>query len=142
MKKYSSYVILTVLWLCTLAFNTQNSKDCAKVKNGNFYYYSKVSRDKVEVQRQGDLQLETDTKTGLALKNKIIWTGDCSYNMYINAFSENKLNKIDSLISITPALVEIIDVQSDHYVCMWKLKVLNKDLQGIDTIYFKNSQEK
>lgn len=125
-----------------MAFNTRNVKDCAKIKNGKFYYYSKTSRDKVNIERQGNVQLEEDTKTGQVLKNKLTWTGDCSYELYINALSEDKLNKIDSLISITPTLVEITDVNSDYYVCMWKLTVLNKDFQGIDTIYIEGNQKK
>lgn len=137
MGKYISNIAIIVFLFPILSFNLTTPLECSKVKNGTFYYYSKISRDKVEIERFDSVQLETNTKNGHVLKNKIIWKGDCNYDMYINALSNSKLEQMDSLIATTPASVEIVSVGSAYYVCQWKIKISTKEIEGTDTIYFK-----
>ena len=102
MGKYISNIVIIAFLFPILSFNLTTPPECTKVKNGTFYYYSKISRDKVDIERFDSIQLETNTKNGQVLKNKIIWKRDCNYDMYINALSNSKLEKTDSLIATTP----------------------------------------
>ena len=142
MKKYNFYFTIIVLSFFITSFSSTKSNDCAEIKNGKFYYYSKISRDKVDVERFDSMQLETNTKNGHVLRSKIIWINECNYDMYINALSNSKLEKMDSLISVTPTSVEIISVNSTWYICHWKMKILSKEIEGSDTIYFKADNKK
>ncbi len=142
MGKYISNIVIIAFLFPILSFNLTTPPECTKVKNGTFYYYSKISRDKVDIERFDSIQLETNTKNGQVLKNKIIWKRDCNYDMYINALSNSKLEKTDSLIATTPAFVEIVYVGSAYYICQWKMKILTKEIEGKDTIYFKSKLEK
>jgi hypothetical protein len=129
--------ILLGISLITFSFTIKKNLDCSRVKEGSFYYYSKLSRDKVDIERFQNLQLETNTKTGHVLKSKIVWKTDCSYSMYINALSGSKLSKIDSLISTIPASVDIIELVNKHYIAKTKLTIMSKVIESTDTIYFK-----
>jgi len=135
------YLVFAACCMFFLSFTYKRLSDCSKIKNGKFYYYSKKSRDKVDIERFDSLQLETNIKTGLILKSKIFWKNDCRYDMYINALSNAKLDKLDSLIASIPASVEIINVQDSFYVCKTKMKIINKDIESTDTIYFKKITE-
>jgi len=131
----------TAIWaligfsILAMSFIFRKNWDCSKIKNGNFYYYLKESRDKVDIERSGNLQLETVKKTGQILKNRIIWKSDCAYTMYINALSDSKLEKIDSLISTIPISVDIVKIVDRYYICRSKFSIMNVDKEITDTIY-------
>ena len=127
--------ILMGFSLITLSFTFQRKKNCSKVKQGSFYYYSKDSRDKVDIERSDSMQLETVKKTGQILKNKIVWNSDCVYTMYINALSNSKLNKMDSLLASIPISVDIFEVNDQYYVCRSKFTIMGKERETVDTIY-------
>lgn len=135
------YLVFAASCMLFLSFTYKSLSDCYKIKNGKFYYYSKNSRDKIDIERFDSLQLETNIKTGLILKSKIIWKNDCKYDMYINALSNSKLDKLDSLLATIPASVEIINVQDSFYICTTKMKIINKDIESTDTIYLKKITE-
>ena len=137
MKKYNSYLLIAFFLFFITSFSLKNTNECDKVKNGKFYYYSKISRDKVDIERFDSIQLETNTNNGHLLRNKIIWKGDCKYDMFINALSNSKLKTTDSLIASTPATVEIKKIGTTYYICEWEMKILTKELVGTDTIYFQ-----
>ena len=83
------------------------------------------------------MQLETgQKKEDTPFKNKIVWKGDCEYEMFINAFSDNPLTGDDSIIAATPARVNIIHIDTSFYVCVAKLSVFDKNLEFRDTLYF------
>jgi len=69
---------------------------------------------------------------------KVIWKGDCEFDMYLNALSETRLTGTDSIIASTPAHVQIIYVGKTFYICTVKLNVFDKELNLRDTVYFRN----
>ncbi len=138
MKNNKWYSIIGVFSLLALSFGHKNFTNCEKVKNGKFYYYTKKTREKINIERLDSLQMEANADGGRVLfKSRIIWKGDCNYDMYINALSTTKLNSPDSLIAATPSHVEIIYVGSAFYICIVKMNVFDTNVQLRDTIYFK-----
>ena len=137
MNENRSHLILGSVCLFLFSFCITHSKNCNDLRNGKFYYFSKKSRERIDVYRFDSLQLETGSNKGdIPQKNKIVWKGDCEYDMYINAFSDTPLTGDDSIIAATPAHAKIIYIDSLFYVCTAKLNVFDKNLQLRDTLYF------
>jgi hypothetical protein len=137
MKNTIGYLIILTLplWLLSFTYTT----DCKKVKNGKFYYYSKMTREKVNIDRIDSLQMETVEDTGSSpLKCKIIWKSECSYDMYLNALSDSKLTGIDSMIATIPAHVEIIFIGDEYYVCIAKMEINENMVEYRDTMFYRN----
>jgi hypothetical protein len=129
---------LGIMFILFVAFACDNKPDCRQIRNGNFYYYTKGTREKVNIYRQDSLQTETDADTDILVhKNKVVWNDDCNFLLYLNAFSDTKLTGDDSIIAATPARVEIIDVKDSFYVCLAKLRIFGKEIVLRDTMYFK-----
>ena len=120
------------------SFHDNNKVDCKEIKNGKFYYYTKKSRERINVLRKDSLQLEIGTKDTTTIKSRIIWKSDCDYDMYLNALSGTKLTEFDSLIALTPAHVRIIYIGRVFYVCTVIFNLPDKEIKLRDTIYFRN----
>lgn len=137
MRMYFLYSFICVVSFLMMSFVFIPSKDCSKIRNGQFYYYEQKTRSKIEVERRDSLQLEKNTVNGKTLRCKIIWKADCEYDMYINAFSDTKLSGADSVIAATPTSVRIVTVDNEKYICTWKLQFAGRNFEGRDTIYLK-----
>ena len=109
--------------------------DCAEVKNGHFHYFTKLTHDRVEIERKDSLQIEI-RPNGLELRSKITWKNDCMYNTFMNAFSTSKLSFQDSVISTIPIQFQINAVEKDYYVCTGKIESPGMYMEIRDTIYF------
>ncbi len=96
----------------------------------------KKTRERVNIERFDSLQLETDFKGGSPLRSKIVWTSDCKYDMYINAYSETRLPGDDLIFAVTPSKVEIVFINEAFYICDVKMEVFNEKFAMRDTIYF------
>lgn len=140
MKNKNNYLLIGILTLLFFSFTNKSSINCEKLKNGKFYYYAKKTRERINILRVDSLQLETGIKKGgdSPIKNKIVWKGNCKYDMFLNALSETKLTETDSIIARTPAHVQIIYIGKIYYVCTVELSVFNKNINLRDTIYFRN----
>ena len=129
-----------LLLVLPLAFFFCNNEPitCEKVKNGRFFYYTKKNRQKINIDRFDSLQIETDAETGgSTLKNKIVWTGPCKFQLFLNALSETKLSKQDSIFATIPCDVEITFLGSEFYVCLAKMDAFGKHLEFRDTMYYR-----
>ena len=100
-----------------------------KLKTGKFYYYTKKSRERINVLRKDSLQLEIGAKDTITIKSRIIWKSDCDYDMYLNPLSGTKLTEFDSLIASTPAHVRIIYIGRVFYVCTVIFNFPDKEIQ-------------
>ena len=112
------YKLLAIVSVSTLAFQCQTLQDCSKYKTGKFYFISKMHRTKVLIERTDSLQVETDTKTGEIIKNRIDWKTQCEYDIYQILPTERKPDKTDSFFSVTPIQIRITDVGDDYYICI------------------------
>lgn len=121
--------------LCSCA--NDGPPDCKRIRNGNFYYYTKEKRQRVDIYRKDTVQIETSLENGSPLmKSKVIWKGDCQFDMFVNGLSETKLSGTDSLLAVTPAQVQIIYVGKKYYICTAKLNLLSKEIALRDTLYY------
>ena len=138
MKYKISQLLLPIIVLVLFSFHNVTTIDCKKIKNGKFYYYSKKSRERINVLRKDSLQLEIGTKDSAPIKSRIIWKSDCEYDMYLNALSDTKLTEFDSLMASTPAHIQVIYIGKKFYVCTVSLTIPEKEIKLRDTIYFRN----
>ena len=137
MKKEKVYVLFGISFLTLCLFSFRNPNSCDQIRNGKFYYFEKKSREKIIVQRFDSLQLEKSLKKDdTPLKSKIVWKGDCQYDMFINALSESPLTGDDSIIAATPARIKIIHIDTSFYVCTANLSVFGRTFEVRDTMYF------
>lgn len=137
MKNNLTIILLTVSFCCLKLISCKNSYDCSKVKNGNFFYTSKIGRHKVEVLRFDSVQIEKDLTTGLILKSKVLWESDCQFKLFVNSLSESKLDSIDQIISQIPVNIQIVFVDKDFYISKGIAIVTNEKIEVIDTIYLR-----
>ena len=139
MKNKNACILIGIFAHLFLSFVNKSSPACEKLKNGKFYYYTKKTRERINILRIDTLQLETGLKKGDSpIKNKIVWKGDCMYDIFLNALSETRLTETDSIIARTPAHVQIFYIGKTYYICSVKLNVFNKNIDLKDTIYFRN----
>ncbi len=126
---FTILILMTLILLCC-----RNLSDCSKFKIGKFFTFSPVTKNKIIINRNDTLQVETDTKTGIVIKSKIFWKNPCEYQ--ITAISNNKASQdyVDSFFSITPINVTIIDQGKDFYIFKAKVDSINKHLEYSDTV--------
>jgi hypothetical protein len=137
MLKIPGFLLVVILSLQGISLSCNDTSDCKKIKDGKFYYYTKKTRERIDVERFDSLQLETDAKTANSpLKSKIVWKDDCSYDMYINAFTETRFTGDDSIFAATPSQVSIIYIGDTFYVCIAKMDVFDKHMEFRDTLFF------
>jgi len=137
MKINKGHLIIAIFAFLLLSFTYDEKPNCAKLKNGKYYYYTKKTREKTLVERTDSLQIETNEFGKDVMKNKIVWKGNCKYDMYLNALSDSTLDETDSIIAATPSHVEIIYIGETFYICTAKMNIFNKNLNFTDTIYFR-----
>jgi len=138
MNKNKGCLIIAIFAFLLLSCRTNENPNCAKLKNGKYYYYTKKTREKTFVERTDSLQTESNESGKNISKNKIAWKGNCQFDMYLNAFSDSTLNETDSIIAATPAHIEIIYIGDTFYICTAKMNIFNKNLDFTDTLYFRN----
>jgi len=137
MHRSKLLLFLAVLPGSLILFSCIHRMDCSKVKNGKFYYYAKVDGRKIQIERKDSLQIEIDPNSNQILKSKIIWQDDCKFQMFVNAFSDTKLTKEDSLRASTAVPIEIVDIAPTYYVCIAKFSTSKKNYELRDTIYIQ-----
>lgn len=133
-SNYSLTIGIIVAVIVSMACD--NLSDCDKVRNGNFYYYSKSTREKIIINRKDSLQIEFGQDTRDQITSKIVWKGDCKFDLFINALSDTKLIGDDSIIANTPAHVEIIAITDSFYVCNVEFNVFDTSFRRRDTMHF------
>jgi hypothetical protein len=128
------FCLFQTLFIALTFLSCNVSFDCAKYKNGKFYMYSAISKNKIIIERKDTLQFETDTGTGLVTKSKIDWTNPCEYKM--TDISSNKTDKdgVDSFFSITPITVTIVSTGKGFYVFRTKVDSADKHVDISDTV--------
>jgi len=130
-------VLCFVILYCISCHVPTNSSDCSKLKEGKFYYFTRLNRRKVLVDRHDSIQIETDTRTGDISKSKIIWKGKCEYEIFVDAYSPKKLSFRDSVFSTIPILITLSSVSSNFYVASGLVALPDKNVELRDTFYFQ-----
>lgn len=129
---YLAYILLLPLYS-----NLTNpiKMDCSELKNGHFHYFMKLTKERVEIERRDSLQISIRAD-GQELRSKILWNDDCSYYVFMNAFSTTKLSFQDSIISTLPIKFKINAIEKDYYICTGTIESPGMQMEIRDTIYF------
>ena len=81
------------------------------------------------------MQIETDEKSNIELKSKIVWKDACEYEIIAISDNKTQTNGIDSFFLITPIRVTIIGTGKDYYVFKARVDSINKFLEYSDTMH-------
>ncbi len=104
--------------------------------------YSPVTKNKIIIEREDTLQVETDSGTGEITKSKIDWINSCEYRITGITNSKTIKDGVDSFFSITPINITIVSTGRDFYVFKTKVDSADKHLEYSDTIRVLNSLER
>ena len=137
MQKSKTTFRLIAIPISLFLFNCRQPMSCDKIKNGKFFYYSKLNRSKILIERIDSLQIETDVKNNSILRSKIGWQNDCKFQIFVNALSNTKFTKQDSLLATNASTIEITHVTPYFYICIAKFSTSKKNYEFIDTMYMQ-----
>ncbi len=132
--KPNFYLFIFLFSSTITLFCCKSSLDCSRFKNGKFFTYSPVTKDRIIIERTDSLQIETNTKTGYKNKSKIVWNNPCEYDIIEVSNNKSSLDNIDSFFNITPIHVIIIGSKKDYYIFSATVDSANKHVTYTDTL--------
>ena len=94
---------------------------CEKYKTGKFYFYNKVNKQKINIERRDSLQIETD-ENGDIIVLKVNWTGACAYELFFNYMTPKEVSKrvndqkIVETMGNAPLQIKILSGTDSYYV--------------------------
>ncbi len=100
-------LLLTTTVFC---WGQEAKNDCKKFKTGKFTY-KEESFNSVIIKRTKNRQNEHDLKSGLKIKYKIHWTGDCEYELISLWSNDQEVRKHKGSI----IKVKILSTFNDSY---------------------------
>jgi hypothetical protein len=112
--------------LCSLViafseFSKENGQDCAMYKTGNFYYYNKVSKQRINIERRDSLQVEKNEKGDITV-SRVSWKGTCEYELLFNYMTPKEVSK-DGVYKVfepagtnIPLRIKILSGTDSYYV--------------------------
>jgi hypothetical protein len=108
------------------------TKNCSRVKNGNFFYFDKVDRHRIEIYRDDTIQTERNSKTGEVIKSKIIWVNSCNYDLLVRVTKNDSisLNKFE-----IPIRFEITTIKKGFYIFKATSVIDNMEFEVTDTLF-------
>ncbi len=135
-----TYYIFFIFSLLAMLPGKRGTSDpeCSKIKDGHFYYYAKEGSELVKVSRMDSIQVEL-RPNGEELRNRVIWKSDCSFDLFINAYSKIKLSYKDSILATIPVNIEIKSVEKEYYTCLCTMNIFGDTIEILDTLYFDRS---
>lgn len=128
-------LILTILFL--FASCEQKVLDCRKFKNGKFLYHWKFDNEDFFylIIREGRLQWEVNQKTGDTATYRVKWTGECSYDLYLQKNSNDSINLQIKESDRLPVKTQILATADNYY--LFKARHTNVAFTLTDTIWLK-----
>jgi hypothetical protein len=121
------------VFLTPFILSCNEKPDCTDYKTGKFYMYSPITKDKIIIERNDTIQVETNANTGEVSKYKINWMNACEYKV-TNLNGKTLKDGIDSFFSITPINVSIVSTGKDYYVFHIKVDSADKHVEYSDTL--------
>jgi len=105
-----AYIFLFSL-VFSLSCSHSDKKRCSQLRNGEFYYKGKEPLEGNRIVRNDSVQVVTDERTNERLKERIVWTGPCTYKLY--PFPRSKPGIMNS--ELFPLTVRILEVTDKYY---------------------------
>jgi hypothetical protein len=112
--------------------------DCARFKIGKFYVNLPGSGEKILIERNDTIQVETNTGTGEGSKHRIEWLNDCEYRLVTMTNNRVLKDGTDSFFATIPINVAIISTGKDYYVFKTRIDSASKHVEYTDTIRVEN----
>ena len=138
MNMKSLYFQSTLLFLSMILVKCGGKLSCTNYKNGKFFTFSPVTKDKIIVERRDSIQLETNVINGRYIKSKIEWKSPCEYEIFQRATNKSAEDITDSFFAINPIRVNIIAGYKDYYVFTARIDSANKHVEFTDTMRVLN----
>jgi hypothetical protein len=134
MNKFLFFFISCIL-IFLFSCSSKKKIDCARFKTGKFLLKSSQNNAQFIVTRDSAIQTELDMRSDTLTGEKIIWVGDCEYELVdyykIPHYSDTTIKDLRAEVNmnIIKALrVRIVETGDDYYVFeSWK--------EGIDFKY-------
>lgn len=82
--------------MLTTILGCETSQDCELYKNGEFFTYDPITKNKINVERKDSVQIESDPANGSVQRSKIFWKNPCEYHLVGIFNSKSNLDDIDS----------------------------------------------
>ena len=108
---------------------------CTQFKTGNYYGFFKEKEGKYYIKRTDSLQIETDSLTGKAYRNRIKWLNDCEYTLTSLGPTTKESDSIDYYLTVDPIKVSIIKYTPDYYIALSHIKNQTTYVATVDTIF-------
>lgn len=101
--------VCSVCLLFIVSCSDSDKKECKELRNGEFYYLSKISLTGSTIIRNDSIQIVTNNATGEEQKERINWIGPCTY--LLNPISETNSTKSD----LFPVKIDILEIREKYY---------------------------
>jgi hypothetical protein len=134
LKTFMKIVIIiffiTVIFLGCSSAGVKNI-ECENFKNGKFILRAELNNTDYLLERKDSIQVETNLKDGKITKWKVVWTNQCTYELWYLAIAP--LNKQDSFFTTHPFVNKILKTTKDFYVFESRMEANNYRM--VDTIF-------
>jgi len=111
--------------LCTIVITlstfSKMEEDCAKYRRGNFYFFNKTTKQRINIERRDSLQIETNEKGDITVSS-VTWTAPCEYELLFNYMTPKEVSKggvqkiFESAGSNIPLRIKVLSGTDDYYV--------------------------
>jgi len=111
--------IINILFFITAIFfgcspSPVKNIECKYFKKGKFILRAELNNTDYLLERKDSIQVETNLKDGKITKWKVVWTNQCTYELWYLAIPP--LSKRDSFFIIHPFVNKILQTTKDYYV--------------------------
>ncbi len=128
--------IVIIIFFITIPFfgcslsGVKNS-ECKKFKNGKFILRAELNNTDYLLNRNDSIQIETNVKDEKVTKWKVVWTNQCTYELWYLAMPP--LSKQDSFFTTHPFVNKILEATKDYYV--FESRMDANGYRMVDTIF-------
>jgi len=131
--------ILTCMLIPMAAFGQLKSPDCAKVKNGHFFYHSKKVNLWSEIFRNDTMHMEVVKGTNDTLVYKIDWTEPCLFTMQLMKSNQHFEPGEEAFTKSYIAANRVLKVAKEYYTfeAIMTSKDYAKEYKFSDTVWYK-----
>ena len=113
--KFKSLLFLTAVFLSS-GTSCQNHNNCSKFKIGRFLFHSKFDNSTTIIERNDSIQTETNLNSGVIVKSKVKWTGECEYLLTYYDQSKKSSDSIVLYVQTHPLITKILKTGKDYYI--------------------------
>lgn len=121
MQLYKSFLLFGAIIIVLSAFSKTVNQNCDNYRTGKFYFYNKVNKQKINIERKDSLQIETHENGDITVL-KVYWIGPCEYELLFNYMTPKEVSKRDTTqrmfqsINNEPLQIKILSGTDSYYL--------------------------